>query len=55
MSETQTNSNSEIVTGTPDRPNFKRHPIALVLSLVAYAAFMAALIVWAVQLHRSHR
>jgi hypothetical protein len=47
-------SDSPRVTGTPDRPNFKRHPLMLVIVLLAYASFMAAMIVWAVRLRHSH-
>jgi hypothetical protein len=41
------------ITGTPDRPNLKRHSLMLVVALLAYASFMTAMIVWALKLRHS--
>lgn len=41
------------ITGTPDKPNLKRRPLALVVLLLAYASFVGAMIVWAIRLRHS--
>lgn len=41
------------ITGTPDRPNLKRRPLALVIALLAYAGFIGAMIMWALQLRHA--
>jgi hypothetical protein len=42
-----------IVTGTPARPDLKRRPMAFVAIVLAYAAFIALLVYWALQLRRA--
>ncbi len=42
---------SSDVIGSPAAPALKRRPLGFALAFLAYAAWMAVLIYWAIQLH----